>query len=223
MSIYGNTPTTARKAGAAGRLPVSAHYLRTVRIKSVGMLGRAYDQQAVDALLERLALDVECYAAERQDLEDRLYRLTLELDERKHGRLPNATPDEIPEQAITAQRQAQRYADQLIASAQNGAAQITKTARTQAEQIVRAAYERAEKAAQDYRSRAGKSYSADREEVERLVAVLDWLLEMFDGFATQFGAYHEATRVQLTKVRDRLAPPEPKPVGTDEMVAAPPN
>lgn len=209
MTVYPST--TARRPG---RQPLSAEYIRTVRLKTTGVLGRSYDPVDVDRLLDRVATDIEARNDRDAERDAEIERLREDQDARRYGRLPNAIKDEIPADAVDAQRAAQRYSDKIIASAQQGATQITKAARTQAEQILVHAAERADKAAFGYRQRVpAGAYSADREEVERMLAVLDWVL---DSFQTQFGAYHEATKKQLKKVRDRLDPDVP-----DELLEEP--
>lgn len=196
------------------RTPLSADYMRTVQLKTTGVLGRAYDPTDVRNLLRRVADDIDTrnkmLAARDRDLaraRQRISDLEEELDYRKHGRLPNAIKDEIPPDALEARREAQREADRMIASAQRSAAEIAKTARLQAERMLAHAAERSDSAALGYRRRVqGGVYSADREEVERMLAVLDWLLEIFGTSKVQFGAYHDATMEQLRKVRGRLDP-----------------
>lgn len=208
MTVY---PSTAKRSR---RQPLSADYIRTVRLKTSGVLGRAYDMRAVDDLLDRIAADIVVrndVLADRDveiaRLKGRVGHLEEEADARRYGRLPNAIRDEIPPDALNAQRQAQRESDKIMAAAQRGATQIAKAARKQAEQIVAHAAERSDTAAFGYRKRVpAGAYSADREEVERMRAVLGILLEMIESFHIQFGAYHTAIRDHLRKVRDRLDP-----------------
>jgi DivIVA domain-containing protein len=193
------------------RRPLSAHEIRSFRLATVGVLRRAYAAKEVDDLLDQIAVDTDARNEAITERDAEIARLKQELDDRKHGRLPNALTTGISADVIATQRQVQRYADQMVAEAQNGSAAVMRDARAAHDSVIRAAYARAEQAAQEYRDqllRDGAPYSADREETERLLGALDLLMDLLDSISGNLGITLGAAKAHIKKVRDGLASPE---------------
>ncbi len=184
---------------------MSADELRRTRLRQIGFR-RGYDPVAVDDLLIRLADDLATRDRDLAQLERRLDHAQRELYARRHGHLPHAAPHQIDPAAIDAQLQAQRYAEELVASAQQNAAAIVEQSRVQATHILRHAHASAERAAHEYRARAGASYSADREELVRLATLARWAMGQVSGLRAQVDATDDAARAQLATIIDRLGP-----------------
>jgi DivIVA domain-containing protein len=187
------------------RAVLSPHEIRNARIRQIG-IRRGYDKTEVDTLLWRLAEEIAAREGVITDLAARLDRAEREVYARKHGHLPDAGPRDLDDQLIEERINAQRYADELIASAQYSAAQLVNDSRVQADHIIRQAHEVAEQAARDYRARAGDSYSADREELARLATLADWAMRQFAGLRKQVDATDDAAQAELATILDRLRP-----------------
>lgn len=188
------------------RAPLTPHQIRTVVIPKK-LLPGGYDAPVIDDLLDRLAEE----AGHRDSLVTRLtaenLRLQREIEGFRSGVLsPSVFADDLDDRLIAEKMQARQYAEQIVATAQTSARQLVENGKLQARYIIDQAHEVAEKAALDYRAAAGPAYSADREDLEVVLAIVNWALDMYDGLAKQFGATHEATRQQLRKVSERLAP-----------------
>src|SRR6266699_3825594 len=136
------------------RALLSPHEIRNARIRQIG-IRRGYDKTEVDTLLWRIAAEVAAREGTITDLVARLDRAEREVYARKHGLLPDAGPRNLHDLLIEERVKAQRYADEMIASAQYSAAQLVQHGRAQAANIIHQAHEVAEQAALDYRARAG--------------------------------------------------------------------
>lgn len=187
------------------RALLSPHEIRSMRIKQSG-IRRGYDKTEVDTLLWRIGGEIAAREGAITDLLTRLDRTERELYARKHGHLPDASPGNLDDLLIDERVSAQRYADEMIASAQYSAAQLVQHGRAQAANIIRQAHEAAEQAARDYRARAGSSYSADREELARLATLAAWAMRQFAGLRKQVEATDDAAQAELATILDRLRP-----------------
>ena len=187
------------------RALLSPHEIRNMRIRQSG-IRRGYDKAEVDTLLWRIGADIAAREGVITDLLTRLDRAERELYARKHGHLPDASPRNLDDLLIDERINAQRYADEMIASAQYSAAQLVQHGRAQAANIIRHAHEAAEQAARDYRARAGSSYSADREELARLATLAAWAMRQFAGLRKQVEATDDAAQAELATILDRLRP-----------------
>jgi DivIVA domain-containing protein len=187
------------------RALLSPHEIRNARIRQIG-IRRGYDKTEVDTLLWRLSEEIAAREGAITDLAARLDRVERELYARKHGYLPDAGPRNLDDLLIEERVNAQRYADELIATAQYSAAQLVNDGRVQADHIIRQAHQVAEQAARDYRARAGDTYSADREELARLATLADWAMRQFAGLRKQVDATDDAAQAELATIIDRLKP-----------------
>lgn len=189
--------------------------VRRIRPRQLGFR-RGYDPAAVDELLLRLADDMAERDREIAMLQTRLDHAQREIYARRHGHLPDAAPRGFDPEAIDAQMQAQRYAEELVATAQQSAAAIVEQGRMQAEGIIRHAHAMAERAAHEYRARAGSSYTADREELVRLATLARWAMGQVSGLRAQVDATDDAARSQLGTILSRIGPlldERPDPAG----------
>jgi cell division septum initiation protein DivIVA len=187
------------------RALLSPHEIRNARIRQIG-IRRGYDKFDVDTLLWRIAAEIAAREGVITDLATRLERAEREVYARKHGYLPDAGPRNLDDLLIEERVNAQRYADEMIASAQYSAAQLVQHGRNQAASIIHQAHEVAEQAARDYRARAGHTYSADREELARLATLAAWAMRQFAGLRKQVDATDDAAQAELATIFDRLQP-----------------
>ena len=187
------------------RALLSPHEIRNARIRQIG-IRRGYDKFEVDTLLWRIAAEIAAREGVITDLATRLERAEREVYARKHGYLPDAGPRNLDDLLIEERVNAQRYADEMIASAQYSAAQLVQHGRAQAANIIHQAHDVAEQAARDYRARAGDTYSADREELARLSTLAAWAMRQFAGLRKQVDATDDAAQSELATILDRLRP-----------------
>jgi DivIVA domain-containing protein len=187
------------------RRPLSPHEIRNSRIRQIGFR-KGYDPGEVEALLQRLAEEVAARDGRITGLLSENDRLQRELYARRHGQLPTSPVDGLDEAVIARQIQAQRYVDDLLATAQNNAASLVAQSKQQAREIVRTARETAEQAVREYRAASGTHYTPDREELTRLATLANWAIRQFAGLRAQVDATDDAARQELTSVLDRLGP-----------------
>lgn len=203
------------------RAPLTPHQIRTVVITK-RLLPGGYDAPVVDGLLEQLAEEAGHRDSQITRLTAENLRLARENEGFRSGVLsPSGFADDLDDRLIAEEMQAREYAEQIVTTAQNAARQLVDNGKLQARFIIEQAHEVAEKAAQDYRAIAGPTYSADREDLEVVLAIVNWALDMYDGLAQQFGATHTATRQQLRKVSERLAPALAAASGTAAVPTSP--
>lgn len=195
------------------RRRMSPDEVRRVRLRQIGFR-KGYDPSSVDELLAHLADEMAERDREIAGLAERLDHVQRELYARRHGVLPDAAPTGFDPAAIDAQLRAQRYAEELVATAQQSAAAIVAQGRAQAHQVMAHAQAAAERAARDYRARAGTEYTADREELVRLATLARWAMAQVSGLRYQVDATDDAARSQLSTILDRLAPLLEEPSGT---------
>src|SRR5437867_4318566 len=100
------------------RALLSPHAIRDIRLRQIG-IRRGYDKTEVDTLLWRIASEIAAREGVISDLATRLDRAEREVYARKHGHLPDASTRDLNDQLIEERINAQRYADELIASAQH--------------------------------------------------------------------------------------------------------
>jgi cell division septum initiation protein DivIVA len=184
---------------------LSPHEIRNARIRSIG-IRRGYERTEVDTLLWRVAEETAVREGVISNLTVRLERAERENYARKHGHLPDSAPGDLDDMLVDERVKAQRYADELIASAQWSAQQLVEQSRSQADNIIREAHVVAEQAAREYRSRAGETYSADREELARLAALAHWAIRQFGGLRQQVDATDDTAQAELSTILDRLGP-----------------
>jgi DivIVA domain-containing protein len=188
--------------------PLTPHEIRNVQLRRIG-LRKGYDPAAVDELLQRLADEVAAREQTISDLTGRLSRAEAEAYARRHGALP-AVPESRRLEDMLAEidikLQAQRYADEVIATAQQGAAQIVEQSRQQASQVLSDAHRAAEQAAHAYRARAGSDYNPDREELARLLGLARWAQGQLAGLHQQITATNNTVSKELDSIIARLAP-----------------
>lgn len=187
------------------RGPLSPHEIRSARIRQIGFR-KGYDPAEVEALLQRLAEEVAARDGRIATLLAENERLQRELYARRHGALPANTPPELEDTAINRQPQAQQDVEEMMAAARTDAAGLVARSTEQAREIVAGARHTAEQAVRDYRAAAGPSYTADREELTRLVTLAHWAIRQFSGLRSQVDATDDAARKELASILDRIGP-----------------
>ncbi len=184
------------------RQPMSPDAIRRV---SLARTWRGYDEREVNALIERVAADVEQWTTDNTGLRVELHRIKDALrnwqsadDHRQGQRIPEVQPSV---EAVALLTRAQQQADSVVAQAHEYARQVTDQARRQADQLLRDAHTHAEAAAEqavrDYRATAGSHYAAELEEVERRAA---WLRSFAHAMQIQVQAASEAFVREVGKV-----------------------
>jgi DivIVA domain-containing protein len=191
--------------GARRRQRMSPDDVRRTRLRQIGFR-KGYDPVAVDDLLAHLADEIADRDRELAALAGRLEHAQREIYARRHGHLPDAAPTGFDPATIDTHMRAQRYAEELVATAQQSAAAIVAQSRQQAHTIMAHAHAEAEQAARDYRARAGADYSADREELVRIATLARWAMGQISGLRYQVDATDDAARAQLATILDRLGP-----------------
>lgn len=179
--------------------------IRRIPLRQIGFR-KGYEPAAVEQLLARLAEDAAQRDRDLTLLRGRLDNAEREIYARRHGHLPDSAPAGFDPAMIDSQMRAQRYAEELVATAQQSAAAIVAQGRMQADSIIRQSHAMAEQAAHDYRARAGASYTADREELVRLATLARWAMSQVAGLRVQVDATDDAARTQLAAILDRLGP-----------------
>ncbi len=199
-------------------MPLSPQRIRTHQFRDTPIGRRGYRPDEVDAFVDRLAADIQQWSHVYAGATAEVHRL------RNYFRSQGLDPDNVRQHALSAEAitvlaTAQQHADQLIADAQAHARTMQDDARTQAEELITGARRNIDTAAQAYRARAGKDYTADREQVERLAALsrnilaaLTGATTQMDGARLQLSAIADAFTAELTKLTERTAtsaPPYP--------------
>jgi DivIVA domain-containing protein len=200
-----------------GWRPMSPDEVRSVHLRETGLGRRGYRPEEVHQLLNQVANEIgrwsEAYAechAEVQRLRYFYRNEGVDVD-RRGERRPDIRDDAASNRAIEMLAKAQAYADRVVADAQVQARSMQADARVQAETIVIQARRDADAAGHAYRARSGPGYSADREEVERLVAWTRSILATVRATQQQLAATSEAFALELAKFNQ----PRPEPSGSE--------
>jgi cell division septum initiation protein DivIVA len=191
-----------------GWRPLSPDEVRRAPLRESGLGRRGYRPEDVDQLRNQVAVELERWARAYADSQAEVERLREYY--RRQG-IDVATSNRSSErdaaaaEAVHIMARAQAYADQVVADAQAQARHVQADARTQAESIIGQARREADQAGQAYRARAGRAYSPDREETERLAAWARSILATMQAVQHQLGTTAEAFSLELAK----FAPPHP--------------
>jgi hypothetical protein len=162
----------------------------------------------VNELFQRLAQETASRDATIADLTNRLHRAEIEAYARRHGALPashSANLDDLLGE-IDQKMKAQQYADELVALAQHSGSQIVDQSRQQASQVIAAAHADAEEVAQAYRAQAGSDQRPDREELARLLGLVQWAQAQLAGLHEQIRTTDLTVGQELRSIVDRLRP-----------------
>jgi DivIVA domain-containing protein len=173
--------------------------VRNGRLRHTVVGRRGYRPEDVDLLLGRLANDIEQWACRYGEAEAEVRRLRNYYREQGVETDPDREQTQTSATAVRILARAQAYADRVIAEAQVQARHVQADARAHAEAIVANARRDAEQAARAYRTRAGRTYSADREEIERLTAWAQSVLATVQSAQTQLAATGEAVALEMAK------------------------
>jgi cell division septum initiation protein DivIVA len=189
-------------ANAGGWHPLSPDEVRRAPLRESGLGRRGYRPEDVDRLRADVAEELERWGRAYAEAQAEIQRLRDYY--RKHGvdadvATRRGRHEPPPVAAVEIMARAQAYADQLVAEAQAQARHMQADARSQSESIVGQARRQADQAGQAYRVRAGESYSADREEAERLTAWARSILATMQAVQHQLGATAEAFSLELNK------------------------
>jgi DivIVA domain-containing protein len=190
---------------------------RAIRSAPLTRVWRGYDQRQVDALLERVAAEVEQWMAANTELGAELYRIKEAVrgwqsaDERGPEQVTDEAQPGINAVALLAR--AQQQADSVVAQAHEHACQVAEQARQRSNQLVREAQARgaaaAEQAAREYRAQTVAQCAAEMEEVERRTA---WI----QSFAQELQANVQAASDAFIRDVARMAGrPSPLPAAVE--------
>jgi cell division septum initiation protein DivIVA len=185
-----------------GWRPLSPDEVRRAPLRESGLGRRGYRPEDVDQLRNQVALELERWGQAYADSQAEVERLREYY--RRQGVDVDASPrggqrDAVTAEAVHVMARAQAYADRLVAEAQAQARHVQADARTQAESIIGQARREADRAGQAYRARAGRAYSPDREEIERLAAWARSILATMQAVRYQLGTTAEAFSLELAK------------------------
>lgn len=196
---------------AGDRARHATHRLTPDRVRSMSFprtpLGRrGLSEEHVAMFQQRVADELAARDATEASLRAKAahYKNTLVQWQREHsgdrledpgGHLPAVRPSI---EAVNILSQAQQEADAYVAQTQEYCRQLAATARDHADEILAEARSRAEAAAEEavhgYRARAGDTYAAELEELERRLV-----------WARTFVTSLETVEVQLRTAREALA------------------
>jgi DivIVA domain-containing protein len=201
-----------------GWMPLSPEQIRQRTFHDNQLGRRGYRRDEVDAFVTRLAGEVQRWSQAYAHADAEIQRLRNYFKDQgidaEPGH-PQRDPDPAAPSAdaVNVLAQAQAHADQLIANAQAHARAMQYDAREHAEAIVARARQEADQAAHAYRARAGESYTAEREQVERLatlgrsiLAALNGATTQLDGASASMRAISEAFSNELTKATAPATP-----------------
>lgn len=189
------------------RRPLTAHEIRNARLPTIG-LRKGYDPAAVQTLLQRLAEETASRDATISEMASRLHRAEVEAYARRHGALPaspTANLDDLVAE-IDLKMRAQQAADELIAVAQHSGAQIVEQGRQQASEVVASAHADAAEVARAYRAHVGTDQWPDRQELARLLGLVQWAQAQLAGLHEQIRAADLTVGRELRGIVDRLRP-----------------
>lgn len=189
------------------RRPLTAYEIRNVRLRTIG-IRKGYEPGAVHELLQRLAEETAGRDATIADLTSRLHRAEVEAYARRHGTLPASPTADLDDMLaeIDLKMKAQQHVDEFIALAQHGGAQIVEQSRQQAGQIIATAHADAEQAVHAYRAGAGVDCGPDREELARLLGLVQWAQAQLAGLHEQVRTADVTVGRELRGIVDRLRP-----------------
>lgn len=115
--------------------PVTGQQIRNVILPETRLGRRGYDKTAVHQLLSRLATDIDSLTKSVTGLQVTANAMAVEVTHRRGGYLPDYS---LADLRISAQMEAMRHGDDVIAVAQNHARDLVNAARQQAAALVTA-------------------------------------------------------------------------------------
>jgi DivIVA domain-containing protein len=180
---------------------------------------RGLSEDEVAQFLQRVADDIAARDASEASLRAKVshYKNTLVQWQREQsasrGELVGATaaPARPSVEAVNILSQAQQEADAYVAQTQEYCRRLAADAQDHAQEILSDAQARAEAAAEDavrdYRVRAGDSYTAEFEELERRLVWARTFLTSLETVETQLRTAREALSYEF----DKMGRPAPRP------------